>query len=115
MKFLLDVCADSRRLRAVLILQGHDILSISEMNPKSSDEEIMSLATQEQRAIITEDKDFGELIFLRRLPHPCIIRLVGMSVADRVNAVLELIENHTQAIESGFIITVTQNRVRIRP
>ena len=115
MKFLLDVCADSRKMRAALTSQGHDVLPISETNPKLPDEEILALATAEQRTIITEDKDFGELIFLHRLPHPCVIRLVGMTVVDKVNAVLELIENNAHAIESGSLITVTQNRVRIRP
>ncbi len=115
MKFLLDVCADSRLMRSTLTLQGHDVMSIAETDPTVSDDEILALATQDQRAIITEDKDFGELIFLRQLAHRCVIRLVGMSVADKVNAVLELIENNADSIESGCLITVTSNRVRIRP
>ena len=45
----------------------------------------------------------------------CVIRLVGMTVVDKVNAALDLIENNAQAIESGSHITVTQNRERIRP
>ena len=115
MRFLLDVCADSRRMRATLTSQGHDVLSISEGNPKASDEEILALAIEEERIIITEDKDFGELIFLRQLPHPCVIRLASMTVADSVEAVLELIAKNADAIEKGFLITVTKNRVRIRP
>ncbi len=115
MKFLLDVCADSRKMRATLTSQGHDVLTVVERNPKASDEEILALATEEQRTIITEDKDFGELIFLRRLPHPCIIRLVRMSVEDKVAAVLDLVENNAHAIESRYLVTVTQSRVRIRP
>ena len=115
MKFLLDVCADSRTMRTTLALQGHDVLTITERDPRASDEEILALATEEQRTIITEDKDFGELIFLRKLPHPCVIRLVAMPVAEKVKAVLELIENNAHTIESGSFITVTQNRVRIRP
>jgi len=115
MRFILEVCADSRLMRATLTSQGHNVLTIVERNPKESDDEILALAMEEQRTIITEDKDFGELIFLRNLPHPCVIQLVGMSVSDKVNAVLELIENNPQAIEGGFLITVTQSRVRIRP
>ena len=115
MNFLLDVCADSRKMRATLTSQGHDVLPNLEIDPKASDDEILSLATEKQLIIITEDKDFGELICLRRLPHPCVIRLVGMSVDDKVKAILELIESNASAIESGFLITVTQSRVRIRP
>ena len=115
MKSLLDVCADSRLLRTALTSQGHDVLPILEWNPRASDQVILALATEEQRTTITEDKDFGELIFLRRLPHPCVIRFVAMPVAEKVKAVLELIENNAHAIESGYFITVTKSRVRIRP
>ena len=129
MQFLLDVCADSRLLRTALTSQGHDVLTpaycgprshrkampILERSPRESDEVILALATEEQRTIITEDKDFGELIFLRRLPYPCVIRFVAMPVAEKVKAVLELIENNAHAIESGYFITVTKSRVRIRP
>lgn len=85
------------------------------MNPTASDEEILALATEQQRTIITEDKDFGELIFLHQLPHHSVIRLVGMTVADKVNAVFDLIDNYADAMERGCLITVTATRVRIRP
>ncbi len=91
------------------------MLPIFELNPKASDEEILALATEQQRTIITEDKDFGELIFLRHLPHHCVIRLVGMTVADKVKAVLDLIDNNADAMDKGCLITVTPTRVRIRP
>jgi hypothetical protein len=31
---------------------------------------LLALAREEGRVLITEDKDFGELVFLRGLPHP---------------------------------------------
>ena len=43
---------------------------------RATDEELLALARGQQRILITEDKDFGELVFVRRLPHPCIVRLV---------------------------------------
>ena len=52
-------------------------------------EELLTLALEEQRILVTEDKDFGELVFVRRLPHPCVIRLVDMPVAEKVAAMLE--------------------------
>ena len=61
---------------------GHDVLSALESAPRATDKELLALAIEQQRVLITEDKDFGELVFVRRLPHPCIIRFVGMSVAE---------------------------------
>ena len=82
MKFLFDVCASSRALRMLLTDLGHDVLSASEVDPRASDDVLLALAMQEERVLVTEDKDFGELVFVRRLPHPCIIRFVDMRVEE---------------------------------
>jgi predicted nuclease of predicted toxin-antitoxin system len=42
---------------------GHDVVSISELYPGISDREVLEIATKEQRAIITFDSDYGELVF----------------------------------------------------
>ena len=114
MKFLLDVCAASHRMHATLTDLGHDVLSALESAPRATDEELLAIAIEQQRVLITEDKDFGELVFVRRLPHPCIIRFVGMSVAEKVAAMRDLIEYHADAMYERSMIVVTQSRVRIR-
>jgi predicted nuclease of predicted toxin-antitoxin system len=114
MKFLLDVCAASRSMRHMLIESGHDVLSAAERDPRATDEALLALAYEEQRVLVTEDKDFGELVFVRRLPHPCIIRLVEMQLAEKVAAVRELIEHHPDELLEGALIVVTRKRVRIR-
>ena len=93
---------------------GHDVLSSLDRDPKATDEALLALANDEQRTLITEDKDFGELVFVRRLPHPCIIRFVDMPVAEKVVAACEIIERHADAIHEGALIVVTRTRVRIR-
>ena len=50
---------------------GHDVLSGLDGDPRATDEALLALANQEERVLITEDKDFGELVSVRRLPHPC--------------------------------------------
>ena len=114
MRFLLDVCAASRQMQHTLVDQGHDVLSALESNPRATDEELLTLAMDEGRILVTEDKDFGELVFVRRLPHPCIVRFVEMTVAEKVTAMRELIEQHPDLLSEGALIVVTQSRVRIR-
>ena len=114
MKFLLDVCASSRALRTLLTELGHDVISALEHDPRASDEVLLALAIREERVLVTEDKDFGELAFVRRLPHPCIIRFVDMRVEEKVVAMRELLERHVDAIRAGALIVVTRRRVRIR-
>ena len=111
---LLDVCASSRSMRAALTDSEHDVLSALEKNPSATDEDILALAFEEQRVLVTEDKDFGELVSVRRLPHPCIIRFVDMPVIEKVAAMRELIEHYAEAMQEGALIVVTQNRVRVR-
>ena len=101
MKFLLDVCAASLRLRKSLPAQGHDALSAMETNPRVTDEELLALAMEESRVLVTEDKDFGELVFVRWLPHPCILRFGGMTLAEKVTAMQELIDQHRRSNREG--------------
>ena len=114
MKFLLDVCATSRALHAALTELGHDVLSAHDLFPHASDETVLAFAEEEKRILITEDKDFGELVFLRGLPHPGIVRLVEMTPMERADAMRFLIERHADAMHDGAIIVVTRKRVRIR-
>ena len=81
---------------------------------RASDEALLALAYGERRVLVTEDKDFGELVFLRRLPHPCIVRLVELRVAEQVDAIRGLIERHGDALRTGAIVVVTRRRLRIR-
>ena len=93
---------------------GHDVVSALETAPSATDESLLTWAREEQRVLVTEDKDFGELVFVRRLSHPCIVRFVDMRVEDKVAAMHDLIETYTDSMRDGVLIVVTPSRVRIR-
>jgi len=114
MKFLLDVCVSSRSLEAFLVRQGHDVRSAVAVDPKASDERLMAMALQDERVLVTEDKDFGELIFVRRLPHGPIVRVVELTVDQQVSGMTELLEHHAAELTGPVIVTVTRGRIRIR-
>ncbi len=101
-------------MHSTLIQYGHDVLSAVDGDPSATDEALLVLAYEEQRVLVTEDKDFGELVFVRRMPHPCIVRFVDMQVSEKVSAMLDLIEHSADAMREGTLIVVTQSRVRIR-
>lgn len=115
MKFLLDVCASSHSLRALLTTLGHDVRLAGERDPRISDEAILRLAHQEGRVVITLDKDFGELVFVQRRPHAGIIRFLDMPIAEQVLAVRELLSDYQPQLEAGVMIVVTRGRIRLRP
>ncbi len=63
---------------------------------------------------MTEDKDFGNLIFLHRLPHRSVVRLARLNTMEQVEAMRNLIEHHRSAMLAGAIIVVTGKLARIR-
>ena len=114
MKFLLDVCVSSRSLQGFLTGRGHDVLSAVAVDPRAGDERLLALALQDERVLVTEDKDFGELIFVRRLPHGPIVRLAELTVDQQVGGMAELLDRHAAELAGPVVITITRGRIRIR-
>jgi predicted nuclease of predicted toxin-antitoxin system len=44
---------------------GHDVLAMAELAKGSADEQVIERALSERRVLITEDHDFGELVYAR--------------------------------------------------
>lgn len=81
MKVLLDTCVWGG-VSQVLSDAGHDAVWTGDWEEDPSDEEILALAHQENRVLVTLDKDFGTLAFLHGRPHAGILRLVNRGLAD---------------------------------
>lgn len=43
--------------------EGHDVRYVAELEPGISDENVLEIANDELRKLLTTDKDFGELVF----------------------------------------------------
>ena len=61
MKFLADECCDASLVSALRI-DGHDVSYVLEVSPGATDDEVLDWALSEHRVLLTEDKDFGELV-----------------------------------------------------
>jgi len=94
---------------------GHDVLVVAETMPQADDEEILARAASEQRIVITNDKDFGDLVFRSRQAHSGVIllRLHDESAANRVRVVRAVLERHADQIVSRFAVA-TESGLRIR-
>ena len=114
MRFLLDVCASYGVLRTTLVEAGHDVASVADVNPQALDSEVLAMAVEQDRILVTEDKDFGELVFVRGLPHKSIVRLTDMDIDTKVAAILMLIERNSDALLAGSMVVVTRDALRIR-
>ena len=63
LRFLADESCDFAVVRA-LRAEGYDVLAVSEIMHRSDDRELIELARREKRILLTEDKDFGWLVFV---------------------------------------------------
>ena len=69
----MKILADENMLtRAVASLRaaGHDVRWARETNRRAADPNLLELATQEGRTLITFDSDFGELVYRYGMPAP---------------------------------------------
>jgi len=80
LKFLIDECV-GRRLVVLLQRSGYDAVFVGDWKP-SSDEDVLRKAESDGRILITDDKDFGRLIFKLKRPSIGFI-LIGTDTTDR--------------------------------
>lgn len=74
---------------------------------------MLERAERENRVLVTIDKDFGELIYLHRVPHAGLIRLPDVRMPQRIALVEDVIKYHRQELEERAIVTIQGNRARI--
>ena len=68
MRFLIDRCA-GRRIADWLRDAGHVVVEARLLGPDPGDRALLELAAADNRILLTIDTDFGELIYLRGIPH----------------------------------------------
>lgn len=108
----MDRCA-GRRLAEWLREEGHDVVEAQSLGPDPGDAALLGLAESGNRVLVTMDKDFGELIYLRRVSHAGLILLPDVRVPQRIEAVKAVIEVHREALEERAVVTVRGRRIRI--
>ena len=92
---------------------GHDVVEAQTLGPDPGDRALLELAESENRVLVTMDKDFGELIYLRRVSHAGLIRLPDVRVARRIEMIEELVDQCSEALEDRAIVTIQGERVRV--
>jgi predicted nuclease of predicted toxin-antitoxin system len=113
------ILADENVPRPIVVWlrgEGHDVLYAAESLAQTSDDDLLTEAEAQKYILLTEDKDFGGLVFRdRRNTHGVILlRMEDKPAADR----LARLQAAWAAIESnlpGHFIVVTEKRLRMRP
>jgi len=103
---------------AVIFLQneGYDLKSIGIDNPSITDEQVMKIAINEQRTIITFDRDYGELIFkFGYKPESGVIYLRWNEFTpEELGVFLDKIFKNQNINFRNFLTVIDKNNIRQR-
>jgi predicted nuclease of predicted toxin-antitoxin system len=113
LRFLADESCDFAVVRA-LRAADYDVLAVSEFMQRSADAQLIELASQERRILITEDRDFGWLVFVSRTESAGVIllRFPGNARKTLAEVVLRMVREQRDNLAGSFVV-VQPGHVRI--
>jgi predicted nuclease of predicted toxin-antitoxin system len=114
MKFLLDESCDTA-IATALDKEGHDVSRVSQVSRGATDEEVVKLALEQNRILLTEDKDFGQLVYATG-EETCGVILFRFPFGERevmARKTIELVEVEKEKLQESFVV-LELDKIRIR-
>ena len=105
-------------MAAFLAGEGHDVVTCGLDSPHAlTDRQILAIAHREQRALLTNDKDFGDLVFRDRLPHAGVVlfRLGYVPIEVRIALLRQALTDHADRMDQFIVISPHGARVASAP
>ncbi len=115
MLFLADECCDALVVRTLREL-GHDVTYVAELAPGLTDSDMLAQSVSEERILLTEDRDFGELVFRGQETAYGIVllRIPPEERQQKRERMTTLVQGYESELPGAMVI-VTLNTIRIRP
>ena len=115
MKFLADEGCDFSVVRALRSAE-YDVSSVSELSPHAEDADVIELALREKRILVTEDKDFGQLVYAhsKRTLGVIFLRYPVAARKRLSREVVKLVKERGETLVGCFVV-VQPGRIRISP
>jgi len=112
MRFLVDECTGPAVARWLRDRQ-HEVFSVYEEARGMDDDDIIQKAFEENRILITNDKDFGEKIYRERYPHRGVVflRLDDERANSKIETIQKLLQGYANELADCYVV-VTETRVR---
>lgn len=114
MKFLAD---ESIEKPVIDWLRGQDfdVRYVTEITPSINDEEVIRFANDEGRILITNDKDFGELVFRQSkiILGVLLIRATNERTSNKIRLVREVLEKARNKL-AGYFVVVNEAGIRMK-
>lgn len=95
---------------------GHDVALVRELLAGTPDSNVLAMSVESERILLTEDKDFGQLIFAfgQRTCGVVLFRFPEGTRHLMDQMALRLLDDYADRLENAFA-TVTPERVRFAP
>src|SRR5919202_1767363 len=105
LRFLADESCDFAVVRA-LRTDGYDVQAVSEVMPHADDRAVIEQASREQRILLTEDKDFGRLVFASHADSAgvILIRFPGNVRQTLVQTVRQIVQAQGEQLLGTFVV-----------
>jgi len=116
LRFLADMNISPLTVRT-LATEGLDIVRVSEFLPSNaSDEDILSLAREQGRVVVTHDTDFSSLLALSGHDQPSLItlRLLNTDPQQVTQRLRQILPQTEDVLRQGCAVTVEDHTVRVR-
>jgi predicted nuclease of predicted toxin-antitoxin system len=113
-RWLADECV-AAPLVAFLRTGGHDVLYVAESAAGLSDSDVIALALREKRLLLTEDKDFGDLVFRREraIPGVVLMRIASENAGLKTIRLTAAIERYGEGLFGRYMV-IDEGRFRSR-
>jgi predicted nuclease of predicted toxin-antitoxin system len=85
---------------------GYDVIAVSEITTRSVDRELIEQAYRDQRILITEDKDFGWLVYVSQADSAgvILIRFPGNARTQLAETISQLILERGADLPGAFVV-----------
>ena len=114
MKILADENIDYPIIK-LLREEGFEVFSIFEENRSVNDQTVLEIANQLNAILLTNDKDFGDLVIRQRLPHKGIIllRLTNKNLAENTQIIINVLKTYHTQLSNQFTV-IRDKHIKIR-
>ncbi|GAB4031223.1 DUF5615 family PIN-like protein [Spirosoma gilvum] len=95
---------------------GFSVVAIAESFSSIPDTQVLQIAVDRKAILLTEDKDFGELVHRLRMKHSGIllVRLLKMDSTEKSKRVMDVIMKQGNELINSFSV-LSNEQLRIRP
>jgi predicted nuclease of predicted toxin-antitoxin system len=89
---------------------------VADIDKQMSDIRVCEIANNEQRIVLTNDKDFGEIVFLQgKISYGVILlRIKGQDCFEKITLLEKFLDKYSDKIINHFVV-ITREKFRFLP